>query len=97
MADAEELRNDTASEVHTKRFKENEVGIQKLGDQFILPCANDSIKSAGDGPSYQTSNPSRSHSNLVQDISGCLLGEENDKAELIFGAFQEASFIDIML
>ena len=46
MSDAEELEKNTASEVYVKRFKEQEVGIQKVGEQVTFSCANGSIKFA---------------------------------------------------
>ena len=49
----------------SKDSKKNEWEIQYAGDQFTFPCANGS-------------NPSRSHSNLVEGISGCPLGERGD-------------------
>ena len=37
---------------------------------------------ADDGPKHHASNPSRSYFNLVENISGCLLGEEDDRSDL---------------
>ena len=62
------------SEVHVKRFKEKEVGIPKVGEQIIFPCANGVIELAEGGPNHHTSNPSR---------SGCLLREDDDGSGLV--------------
>ena len=53
-----------------------------------------------------TSNPSQTCANVVEDINGCLLGEEDDEADpakktlwkriKMFGAFLEASCVDKM-
>ena len=43
MADAAELKDNTASEAHVKIYREREVGIQKVGEQFIFPLPNGSI------------------------------------------------------
>ena len=72
----------TASEVHVRRFKEKEVGIPTVGEQFIFPCAGGSIKSVDDGPNHDTSIPSRSYPDPVVDISACLPGEETDGSNL---------------
>ena len=82
MAGAEALRNNTASECYVKRFKEKEVEFKRVEEQFTFPCANGSIKFAGDGPSYHTTNQSRSHSSLVEDVIRCLLREEEDGSDL---------------
>ena len=41
-----------------------------------------SIKFTDDGPNHHTANPSRICSKLVEDISGCLLGKEDDGSDL---------------
>ena len=79
--DAEEWKNNAASEVHVQRFKENEVGIQKSEGTNHIPCANGSRKLPEDGPTRHTSHASQSYSNFV-DISDCLLGEEDDGSDL---------------
>ena len=66
MADAEELKDNTASEVCIKRIKEKE-------RQLTFPRASGSIRIAEGGPSRHTSTPSRSDLNLVQDT---LLGRK---------------------
>ena len=70
VPDAEELKNNTAPEVHVKIVKGKEGRIQTVGEQCIFPRA--------DGSNHHTSNLSRSYSNLVEDIRGRLLGEEDD-------------------
>ena len=42
-----------------------------MGEQVAFPCAVISIKFAEESPNHHTSNPSRSCSNLVEDISFC--------------------------
>ena len=73
MADAEELRNNTSSDVYVQTFKEKDV-------TFL--CANESSQLAEVNPNRHTSHPSRSHSNVVADISGCPLGEEDDGPDI---------------
>ena len=62
-----------------QKIQRTEAGIPKKGNHFIFPCATGSIKSAEEGPNHHTTNPSRPNSNVVEDISGCLLGEEDDR------------------
>ena len=82
MADAEELKDNIASEVHVKRFTEKELGIQNVGAQFKLHCPSGTTRSAEDGPNRRTTSPSRLYSNVVEDVSGCFLGEEDDGSDL---------------
>ena len=83
MEDAEESKDKVASEVNVKRFKDKVLGILRVGEQFTFLCADGSKKKkTEDGPNRHTTNPSQSCSNLVVDVSGCLLGEENDASDL---------------
>ena len=67
-----------ASEVHVKKIQRKRSGnSQKGGEPLMFPCANGSIKLAENGPNHLFSNPSRSYSNLDEDISRCLLGEDD--------------------
>ena len=83
VADAEELRNNTASEVHVKRCKENDIGIRKVEGPFIFPCADSSIKFV------------ENWSKISVDVCAeeMMMGERN----MFLGVFQEASLIDIMV
>ena len=70
VADAEELKEHTASEVDVSRFKEKEVGIPKVEKSSHFPVLTvQSMKFKEDGPNRHTTNPSRSDSNLVEDVS----------------------------
>ena len=48
MADAEELKENTASGVYVKRFKESG-NSKKAGEQFTSPCADGYLKLPEDG------------------------------------------------
>ena len=58
VADAEELRNDTPSEIHVKSFTEKEKGNRNAEGHLIFSCATGSVKLARDGPSRHRSHPS---------------------------------------
>ena len=73
MADAEKLKET----LHQRQKIRKKVAIRKVGEQFSLPCAIGSIRSAEDGPKRRTTYTRLSYSNLVEDTSGCLLGEED--------------------
>ena len=63
VADAAALKDNTASEVNVKRFTH-------------IFFADGSIKLAECGPNRHTTNPSRLYSNVVEESSGCPLGEK---------------------
>ena len=113
-ADAEEMKKNTASEVHVRRLKENEVGIQKRWRTILISMwllfFFSKKKIAVNGPNHHATNPSPSYSNfLVEDISECLLEEEEDGSDLAkeqktiwkrnmsSGASLKVSFNDIMV
>ena len=75
------LKDNIASEVHVKRIKEQEFGIQKVREQFTFFCAEGSIKMTEEGLIRHTT--IRSYSILVEDISGCLFGEVIDGSNLV--------------
>ena len=47
VADAEELKNNTTSEVHINRFEEKEQGVQHVVEQFMFPCTHGSKTKSG--------------------------------------------------
>ena len=52
-----------------KHSKKKKWEFKKVGEQFTIRCGNGKIKLAKTGPSRHTTNPSRSYSNLVEDIN----------------------------
>ena len=45
--DWHDIESDVASEVYVKWFKSKEVGIKKLQQAFICPCADASVRQGG--------------------------------------------------
>ena len=55
IADVEELEENDASDVYSRRTKTQEVPLAKEGDKFIFPFVNGSTKLAGKGSEILTS------------------------------------------
>ena len=47
IADWRDIEIDVASEVHVKRLKSKDVGIKKLQELFVVPCADGSLRQEG--------------------------------------------------
>ena len=65
-----------------QKIQRQRVGDPKSGRTIHISLCWRFKKKTEDGPNRHTTNPSRSCSNLVVDVSGCLLGEENDASDL---------------
>ena len=72
MADAEEMWENQASDVHVKRFKKNKLHLSKKETDSYSHVLAAHYNFAGDDSKRHTSNRIRSISILVEDGSGDL-------------------------
>ena len=82
VAGTEELKDNTASEVLVGKILTKKRRNSSMGEQLTFLCAHRSVKLTEHGPKHHTTYPSRLYSNLVEDIGGYLLGEEDDGSDL---------------
>ena len=68
-ADAKELQEHFALEVHAKRMNANEIIVVTEGDQFMFPCASGLVKQTGKDSEVRTSDQIRQGAENMEEHS----------------------------